>query len=137
MKRIKDTRLGEWLKNKSPEVFETFKDALPNSGVTGLIKNMLGSDDPEVDRLIEEARNSNVTERWRVDMGSDSPLSKNIRPLALITLLLFYLSLAFMDSISSLDFDVKDSYIELLEVLSLTAFGAYFAGRSFEKTKRH
>jgi len=39
------------------------------------------------------------------------------------------------DSVGKFNFDVKDSYVDLLQVLMLTAFGAYFAGRTIEKTK--
>ena len=41
-----------------------------------------------------------------------------------------------LDRIDSLPFNVKDSYVSLLELLMLTAFGAYFAGRTIEKKKR-
>ena len=38
------------------------------------------------DTEIYKTEQENVTERWRSDMGSDSWLSKNIRPLALIAI---------------------------------------------------
>ena len=40
------------------------------------------------------------------------------------------------DSMDDWAFNVKDSYVSLLEILMLTAFGAYFAGRTIEKSKR-
>ena len=42
----------------------------------------------------------------------------------------------FLDSLDQLPFNVKDSYVSLLEILMLTAFGAYFAGRTIEKAKK-
>ena len=69
-------------------------------------------------------------------MSSDSRLSKNIRPMALISLLGTLIVMMTLDSIEGLPFDVKQEYINLLQALSMTAFGAYFAGRSFEKSKK-
>jgi hypothetical protein len=48
---------------------------------------------------------------------------------------MFMLTMIF-DSLDNWPFNVKDSYIDLLQVLMLTAFGAYFAGRTIEKAKR-
>ena len=69
-------------------------------------------------------------------MGSDVKLAKLIRPLTLVALLTLFLALAVADSVEGWAFDVKPSYIDLLQVLMLTAFGAYFAGRSLEKTRK-
>jgi len=69
-------------------------------------------------------------------MGSDAKLAKLIRPLTLIALLVLFLGLAVVDSIEAVQFDVKPSYIDLLQILMLTSFGAYFAGRSLEKTRK-
>ena len=48
---------------------------------------------------------------------------------------MFMLTMVF-DSLDNLPFTVKDSYVDLLQVLMLTAFGAYFAGRTIEKSKK-
>jgi hypothetical protein len=40
------------------------------------------------------------------------------------------------DSMDNWAFNVKDSYVDLLQILMLTAFGAYFAGRTIEKAKK-
>jgi len=40
------------------------------------------------------------------------------------------------DSMDAWPFNVKDSYVDLLQILMLTSFGAYFAGRTIEKTKK-
>lgn len=78
----------------------------------------------------------NVTERWQADMGSDVKLAKLIRPITLIALMGMFMVTMVLDSMDELPFNVKDSYVSLLEILMLTAFGAYFAGRTIEKAKK-
>ena len=78
----------------------------------------------------------NVTERWQADMGSDVKLAKLIRPITLIVLMAMFMVTMLLDSLDQLPFNVKDSYVSLLEILMLTAFGAYFAGRTIEKAKK-
>lgn len=76
-----------------------------------------------------------VTKRWEQDMNSDSWLSKNIRPLTLIFLVFCTLILIFIDS-GYIEFEVKQNWIDLLQIILITIIGAYFGGRSFEKIKR-
>jgi len=87
-----------------------------------------------VDAEIEFQKN--VTERWKADMGSDVKLAKLIRPVTLICLMAMFMVTMVLDSLDQLPFNVKDSYVSLLEILMLTAFGAYFAGRTIEKAKK-
>jgi len=74
----------------------------------------------------------NVTERWMSDMNSDSKLSKNIRPLTLIFLVVCTMLLVFIDS-GNIDFNVSENYIDLLQIILITTIGAYFGGRTIEK----
>ena len=76
-----------------------------------------------------------VSERWRRDMQSDSWLSKNIRPMVLIFLCVSTVLLIFIDA-GFYSFSVDQSWIDLLKVVLMTCIGAYFGGRSFEKTKK-
>ena len=76
-----------------------------------------------------------VTERWKLDMNSDSWLSKNIRPLVLVFLVVSTVLLVFIDA-GAISFDVKYSYVYLLQLVLITVFGAYFGGRSLEKVKK-
>ena len=76
-----------------------------------------------------------VTERWKLDMNSDSWLSKNIRPLVLIFLVVCTMLLIFIDA-GKISFNVKDSYVDLLQLVLITVIGAYFGGRSLEKVKK-
>ena len=76
-----------------------------------------------------------VTERWKTDMNSDSWLSKNIRPLVLVFLVVSTVLLVFIDA-GFINFDVKDSYVDLLQLVLITVIGAYFGKRSLEKVKK-
>jgi len=69
-------------------------------------------------------------------MSGDERLTKLIRPYTLIALLVMFLGFAIVDSMPNIDFEVKDVYVSLLQTLTMTAFGAYFAGRSMEKIKQ-
>ena len=77
----------------------------------------------------------NVTERWKADMNSDSWLSKNIRPLTLAFLLISTVILIFIDA-GFIDFEVKNSWVDLLQLVMISVVGAYFGGRSLEKIKK-
>ncbi len=83
----------------------------------------------------EKAIQVEVSERWRVDMQSDSWLSKNIRPMVLIFLCFSTVLLIFIDS-GTISFRVDESWVDLLKVVLMTCIGAYFGGRSFEKVKK-
>lgn len=83
----------------------------------------------------EKSMQVEVSERWRVDMQSDSWLSKNIRPMVLIFLCVSTVLLIFIDA-GFINFVVENSWIDLLKVVLMTCIGAYFGGRSFEKIKK-
>jgi hypothetical protein len=141
-KKIRDTRLGQWLKEKAPDVLDTVGDLLPDSGGLGVVKNLLGGK-PDLDPVEVQARldaevqfQNNVSERWKADMGSDVKLAKYIRPITLIALMVMFMGTMIADSLDYLPFNVKSSYVSLLEILMLTSFGAYFAGRTIEKSRR-
>lgn len=145
-KKFKDTKVGGWLSDNAPKILDVVGDALPDNGVLGIVKNLIDGEPNltaeqkmEFERLLmeqERIAQENVTGRWEADMNSDERLPKLIRPYMLIALVSIYFLFATIDSIDAVSFEVKTSYIELLEILMLTAFGAYFAGRSYEKTRR-
>lgn len=142
MEKIKDTKLGDWLKEKAPGVLNTVGDLLPNQGALGVVKNLLdkepGIDPAEAKEKVyaEIAYQKNVTERWKADMGGDIKLAKLIRPVMLIVLITVFVVTMTFDSLENQQFNVKESYVSLLEILMLTVFGAYFAGRTVEKTRK-
>ena len=76
-----------------------------------------------------------VTERWVSDNKS-SWLAKNVRPLTLLFLIVSTVLLIFIDA-GVLNFEVKDSWVDLLQLVLITVIGAYFGGRSFEKIKKN
>lgn len=140
--KIKDTNLGKWMVEKAPAVLGVVGELLPDKGALGIVKNLLHKE-PEVknedaDAVVdaEIQYQDAVTKRWQADMGSDVKLAKLIRPVTLICLMVMFMATMVFDSLDNLPFNVKDSYVSLLEILMLTAFGAYFAGRTIEKSRK-
>lgn len=143
--KLRDTKIGEWLANKSPKMLDIVGDLLPDQGVLGVVKRLVDTDPDitpqeklEFEKLqtqVEIARQENVTRRWEADMSSDVQLAKVIRPSIMIVLLVFFMVLTLWDAISS-EFMPRENFIDLLQVLMLTVFGAYFAGRTIEKVRK-
>ena len=71
-----------------------------------------------------------LTKRQEADMKSDSWLSKNIRPMTLIFILLIYTIFGFM---SAWDLEVNGPYVELLGQWGMLIMSFYFGGRTLEK----
>ncbi len=82
------------------------------------------------DTKLYEVEQENITERWRSDMGSDSWLSKNIRPLALIAIFVAFFLFTMM---SAFGYNAQESYVQLLGQWGQIIFLAYFGGRTVEK----
>ena len=76
-----------------------------------------------------------ISTRWKADMTSDSWLSKNVRPLVLIFLVISTVLLIFIDA-GVINFVVEAKWTDLLQLVLITVIGAYFGGRSLEKTKK-
>ena len=91
------------------------------------IKELIANYEVEMER--------NITARWEADLKSDSWLSKNVRPMTLIFLIVCTMLLIFIDA-GAIKFNVKDSYVDLLQLVLITVIGAYFGGRSLEKVKK-
>ena len=113
-------------------------------GVGGVIDNLHTSKEEklEAERKIKELvanyeveMEKNITSRWEADLKSDSWLSKNVRPLVLIFLIVCTMLLIFIDA-GALQFEVKSSWVDLLQLVLITVIGAYFGGRSLEKVKK-
>ena len=112
--------------------------------VGGVIDNLTTSKEEklEAERKIKELManyevemEKNITSRWEADLKSDSWLSKNVRPLVPIFLIVCTMLLIFIDA-GALQFEVKSSWVDLLQLVLITVIGAYFGGRSFEKVKK-
>tara|TARA_A100001515_G_scaffold119551_1_gene102261 strand:+ start:3872 stop:4270 length:399 start_codon:yes stop_codon:yes gene_type:complete len=83
----------------------------------------------------ETKMEANITDRWKSDMNSDSWLSKNVRPLVLIFLVVCTVLMIFIDA-GTIAFEVEQKWTDLLQLVLITVIGAYFGGRSFEKSKK-
>ena len=75
-----------------------------------------------------------ISERWKADMASDSWLSKNVRPMTLIFVLVCTMVLIFIDA-GFISFDVEAKWVDLLQLTVITIVASYFGGRSIEKVK--
>ena len=76
-----------------------------------------------------------ISDRWKADMNSDSWLSKNVRPMVLIFLVISTVLMIFIDA-GTINFDVESKWTDLLQLVLITVIGAYFGGRSLEKRKK-
>ena len=139
-KKFKETKIGAFLKNKAPKILDGIGDILPDNGAFGIVKNLISSDssispeDKEMAlKLLEQdiAEMNNISSRWQSDMKSDSWLSKNTRPMALIFLTLAMTIFIVLDSTILLQ--IKESWVSLLETLLITVNVAYFGSRGAEK----
>ena len=83
----------------------------------------------------EAKMEQNITDRWSADMNSDSWLSKNVRPLVLVFLVVSTVLMIFIDA-GTIAFEVEAKWTDLLQLVLITVIGAYFGGRSLEKTKK-
>ena len=113
-------------------------------GVGGVIDNLHTSKE---EKLAAEAKiqelianhqakmEQNITDRWSADMNSDSWLSKNVRPLILIFLVVSTVLMIFIDA-GTINFTVEAKWTDLLQLVLITVIGAYFGGRTMEKRKK-
>ena len=113
-------------------------------GVGGVIDDLHTSEEEklaaeqkikEIIANYEVEMEKNITSRWEADLKSDSWLSKNVRPMVLIFLIVCTMLLIFIDA-GAINFEVKSSWVDLLQLVLITVIGAYFGGRSLEKTKK-
>jgi len=139
-KRFKETKVGIFLKEKAPTILDTVGEFLPDQGGLGIVKNLISSDtninpkDKETAlKLLDQdiAEMDNISNRWASDMGSDSWLSKNTRPMTLIFLTLAMTIFIVLDSTVLLE--INEGWVSLLEALLITVYVAYFGSRGAEK----
>ena len=113
-------------------------------GVGGVIDNLHTSKEEKlaaeqkIQKLIanhQAKMEQNITDRWSADMNSDSWLSKNVRPLVLVFLVISTVLMIFIDA-GTIAFEVEAKWTDLLQLVLITVIGAYFGGRSLEKVKK-
>ena len=144
-KKFKDSKVGKWLSEKLPDVANSVGDVLPDRGMLGVLKRVVdgspeltAAEKLEFEKLAmqqEISAQEQVTRRWEADAKGDIKLAKYIRPVTLIVLTVFFMGVMVWDGLDQ-EFMPPENYIRLLELLMLTVFGAYFAGRTVEKVKR-
>ena len=110
-------------------------------GVGGVLDNLTTTKEEKlkaeqkIQELIsdyETKMEANITDRWKADMNSDSWLSKNVRPLVLVFLVVSTVLMIFIDA-GTIAFEVEPKWTDLLQLVLITVIGAYFGGRSIEK----
>ena len=132
-KKFKDTKVGKFLASNGSSIVDTLGSALPDKGLLAIVKNLIQKQpmpikDKEMAlRLLDQdiTEMQEVTKRWESDLASDNVLSKNVRPLTLI-----FFSVAYVVG-WYLDYSLEN----ITGLLSIIV-GAYFGGRSYEKTRR-
>ena len=112
--------------------------------VGGVLDNVITTKDEKLEakRLLKQVilsheaeMEKNITDRWSADMNSDSWLSKNVRPLVLIFLVVCTVLMIFIDA-GTIEFTVEEKWTDLLQLVLITVIGAYFGGRSLEKRNK-
>ncbi len=146
-------KLKKWLKEKGKNALgETLnvlgeKTSIPilSSLIEGIGERLM--DDPdltenekqEVASIIKEelellkVEQQEVTKRWKSDMLSDSWLSKNIRPLVVLNVILLFNSFIIC---GYFDILLEGAYISLFTTVLVTVLGGYFALRTIEKRNK-
>jgi len=111
--------------------------------VNKLVDNVVTTDEErkelkiKFEQIFLEARanaEEQITRRWEADSKAGW-LPANIRPLTLAFLVVSTVLLIFIEG-GVIDFQVKDTWIDLLQLTLITVIGAYFGGRSIEKVKK-
>lgn len=111
--------------------------------VGGIIDGLVTSKEEKINaktKLKEVVNNykieveKNITSRWEADANGNM-LTRSVRPLVLIFLIVCTMLLVFIDS-GSIAFQVEDKWTDLLQLTLITVIGAYFGGRSVEKFKK-
>lgn len=142
---IRETPVGEWLRRFAPDILRAFADLIPAGflldSIAALIetRSFKPNERNAFDFALDETRNLagiDVTKQWTTDVKSDSWLSKNVRPLVLLSLTLAFIVFTLVNAIAPQFFAMSGTTAGMFETLLLTVFGAYFAGRTIEKTMK-
>lgn len=141
-KKLKDTKVGKFLKDKAPDILDGISDILPDKGLLGIAGNIidrinksdkLTPEDKEMAlKLLEmdKVEMENVTERWKADMSSDSWLSKNSRP---IVLLYFCFLITLLLVFAACKITMPEEYVYMIKEISMIVIISYYGSRGIEK----
>lgn len=112
-------------------------------GIGGVLDNLTTSKEEKLEAELkikelissyETEMEGNITQRWVSD-NKGSWLSKNVRPIVLLTLVICTLLMIFIDA-GTIQFNVEAKWTDLLQLVLITVITAYFGGRSFEKRNK-
>ncbi len=154
MKNFKDSKFGKFISKVSNVGLDVAPIiAKASSGnilgaISDTVKLLKGESNEETIELLDEltiqkknieldfyrVQQQEVSNRWNVDMTSDSWMSKNIRPLTLAWLIVSVTTICILDSANVLT--VKEYWVTMFSTLLMTVVVAYFGGRSYEKGKK-
>ncbi len=145
-KKFGDTKVGQWLKSRAPEILDIAGDVVPVGGnvldaVANAIRgkeDMSPSDKLEFEKLYLQERmamEEGVTRRWEADTKTSYWLPNNIRPLTAAALVMAIVGFAGLDA-ATVGFEMPEKWTDLLTSVSMIVLTAYFGGRSVEKIRK-
>jgi len=126
--------LGKIFSGGASDLVESLGTAIDKIHTSAEEKELVKAEVKKVILDYEQKMQIEVTKRWEADMNGNW-LTKSIRPLTLAFLMVVLTTFTLVD-FGYVDMDIKDSWIDLWQILAITCFGAYFGGRSFEKIKK-
>ena len=124
--------LGKIFGNAGGSVIEKLSNVANKFITTGDEKRAFQKEMEKIFLDAEAAMQKNVTERWKADLEHGNWLTRSVRPLVLVFLIVATVLMIFIDS-GSIDFKVEEKWTDLLQLVLMTTIGAYFGGRSVEK----
>ena len=124
--------LGKIFGNAGGSIIEKLSSVADKFITTGDEKRSFQKDMEQIFLDAEAAMQKNVTERWKADLEHGNWLTRSVRPLVLIFLIISTVIMVFVDS-GSITFNVEQKWTDLLQLVLMTTIGAYFGGRSVEK----
>ena len=126
--------LGKIFSGGASDLVESVGTAIDKIHTSAEEKELIKAEVKKVILDYEQKMQIEVTKRWEADMNGNW-LTKSIRPLTLAFLMVVLTTFTLVD-FGYVEMDIKDSWIDLWQILAITCFGAYFGGRSFEKIKK-
>ena len=124
--------LGKIFGKAGGSVIEKLSGVADKFITTGDEKRAFQKDMEQIFLDAEAAMQKNVTERWKADLEHGNWLTRSVRPLVLVFLIISTVIMVFVDS-GSITFNVEQKWTDLLQLVLMTTIGAYFGGRSVEK----
>ena len=140
-KKFKDTTVGKMLLGAAGLINPTLGSVLqgvtsPKEAIAEIGKSKISNDDKiKLQQMLFEQQTKEMQEistRWVADSKSDSWLSRNVRPMVLIFLVVSSVLMVFIYA-GWINFEISQSNQALLTTSLTVTLGAYFGGRSFEK----